>query len=92
MIRCLSDEKFRTLPEEDYRQWINSPDRRFVVSTRAGDEYLEKIEVGEWEAVKLFFTWSNDFAKALKLTHDDVRKSFHKVVAAFSAPQLICVA
>jgi hypothetical protein len=91
-IRCLSDDKFRTLSDENYRKWINSPNRQFVVSTRAGDEYLLKIEVGEWEAVKLFFRWTDDFAKALRLTREDVTKTFSKVVATYSAPRLICVA
>jgi hypothetical protein len=89
--RAAGDDEERAKLDANYRAWITSEERRFIVATYRGDEFLERIEVGQWEAVKLFFRWTKKPALALLLDNKGVRDSFHQVVASFSGPQLICV-
>jgi hypothetical protein len=63
-------------------------ERKYIVLTNRGDEYLERIEVGKWDACKLHFHWTKDRKKALEWTGAEVRSKFIHVVQAFSAPQL----
>lgn len=87
----LASARARDMDDDKYRAWFNDEARRFVVATNDGREFLEKMEAGKWETVKIFFTWTDDFDRALRLTLADVRKTFYKVVAAYSGPQLLCV-
>lgn len=63
-------------------------ERKYLVLTNRGDEYLERIEVGKWEGCKLHFRWTKDRDKAREWTGAEVRASFYHVVQAFSAPKL----
>lgn len=63
-------------------------ERRYVVLTNRGDEYLRKIEVAKWEACKLHFRWTTDRTEAQVFTGAEIRASFYHVVQAFSAPKL----
>jgi hypothetical protein len=63
-------------------------ERKYVVLTNRGDEYLERIEVGKWEACKLHFLWTTNRDEAQVFTGAEIRASFYHVVQAFSAPKL----
>src|SRR4051812_14361532 len=63
-------------------------ERRYLILTNRGDEYLRKIEVAKWEASKLNFRWTKNRAEAQVFTGAEIRSSFYHVVQAFSAPKL----
>jgi|GEM_PF-5069913 len=63
-------------------------ERRYLVLTNRGDEYLQRIETGQWDAVKLHFIWTTDRSEAKEFTGAEIRSSFYHVVQAHSAPKL----
>jgi hypothetical protein len=67
---------------------IPMEDRRYVIRTNDGDDYLQRIETAKWDAVKLHFRWTKDRDQAQTFTPKDISTVFSKVVAAYSAPQL----
>jgi len=74
--------------EDKFSGLVPFEERKYVVLTNHGDEYLALIEVGKWEADKLNFRWTTDRSEALEFTGAEIRSSFIKVVQAFSAPRL----
>jgi hypothetical protein len=50
-------------------------ERKYLILTNRGDEYLRKIEVGEWEACKLHFRWTPNRDEAQVFTGAEIRAS-----------------
>jgi hypothetical protein len=70
---------------------VASEDRRYLIATNRGDEYLERVETGQWEAVKLHFHWTKDADKAQVFNPADLSTIFQKVVHGFSGPKIVRV-
>jgi hypothetical protein len=66
---------------------VPDEDRRYVILTNRGDEYLRRIETGQWDAVKLHFHWTTDLREAQEFSAADIRTLFYKVVQSFSGPK-----
>jgi phage head maturation protease len=63
-------------------------ERVYLIKTNAGDEYLERMEAGKLETIKVNFFWTRDRDKAAQFTTRDLTKVFYKVVQAYSGPGL----
>lgn len=74
--------------EDRFSRSVPFEERKYLILTNRGDEYLRQIETGQWDAVKLHFDWTKDRREAQEFTGRDIRAMFYKVVQAFSAPKL----
>jgi hypothetical protein len=50
--------------EDKFDRFVDWSERRYLILTNQGDEYLVRIEVAKWEASKLNFEWTKDRDKA----------------------------